>query len=156
MLSRKLKIINTMWEDANLPKYIQFGKDERGVQNPACDGPTINKAMATKLLARTINEMDEIYDLIESKRIPEPKDADLPAAKPRKPAPAKGGANPKTREKDGVCPRPAMGRLPEHFRALARSLLRSSVPGPPVGCDGSDSGPGRPGSHDVADVWGGI
>ena len=31
--------INRMWRDANLPKFIQFGKDGQGAHSHALDGP---------------------------------------------------------------------------------------------------------------------
>ena len=67
ILEVTLREVNELWHNANLPKYIQFGKDERGVNSHAMDGPTVEAVLCKpELLTKTIDIMRPVYDLLES------------------------------------------------------------------------------------------
>ena len=50
--------INPEWKDANLPKFIQFGKDKQGAHSHALNGPAFKAVWRHKtlLVARTHSE----------------------------------------------------------------------------------------------------
>ena len=59
--------VNELWHNANLPKYIQFGKDDRGTQSHAADGPTMKAVMAhPTLLKQTMDLMQPVYALLQT------------------------------------------------------------------------------------------
>ena len=70
IIERKTIEINQLWKDANLSKFIQFGKDGKGAHSHALNGPAFKDMMrAPKLVVSTIEKMKEVYALLESKRL---------------------------------------------------------------------------------------
>ena len=62
--------INTLWKAANLPKYIQFGRDGQGAHSHALIGPCFEKVWSTpQLIIDTITLMGPVYALLESKKL---------------------------------------------------------------------------------------
>jgi hypothetical protein len=62
--------INKEWKDANLPKFIQFGKDNQGAHSHALNGPCIEAVWAKpQLLISTIRHMEPVYTLLEAKNL---------------------------------------------------------------------------------------
>ena len=62
--------INTLWKAANLPKYIQFGRDGQGAHSHALNGPCFEKVWSTpQLIIDTITLMGPVYALLESKKL---------------------------------------------------------------------------------------
>ena len=63
--------INRMWKDANLPKFIQFGKDGQGAHSHALDGPSFKAAFRhPTLITQTIQVMQaKVYQLLETKKL---------------------------------------------------------------------------------------
>lgn len=63
-------LINTDWKNANLPKYIQFGKDNQGAHSHALNGPCFEAVWGRpSLIIRTIQHMGPVYELLESKNL---------------------------------------------------------------------------------------
>ena len=89
------KAINTLWKEAHLPKFIQFGKDKQGEHSHALNGPAFKAVWRHKtLLMQTIKHMEPVYELLESKRLVpplEPSALGESADKGPSAAPAKGG-----------------------------------------------------------------
>ena len=42
--------VNALWKDAQLPKLVQFGKDNKGAHSHTLNGPAFNNAFSLKLL----------------------------------------------------------------------------------------------------------
>ena len=62
--------INKLWKAANLPKYIQFGRDGQGAHSHALNGPCFEKVWSTpQLIIDTIELMGPVYALLESKKL---------------------------------------------------------------------------------------
>eukprot|EP00966_Prymnesium_polylepis_P238191 5508531-Prymnesium_polylepis.1 len=58
--------VNKLWMDANLPKVIQFGRDGKGAQGHALNGPTLKDVLRLpRLLIETIKAMQPVYALYE-------------------------------------------------------------------------------------------
>ena len=69
-LETQQALINTLWKDANLPKYIQFGRDNQGAHSHALNGPCFEKVWSTpSLIIETIKLMGPVYALLESKKL---------------------------------------------------------------------------------------
>ena len=61
--------INTLWREAHLPKFIQFGRDAKGAQNHSLNGPASKAVMRHKsLIVDTIKHMQPVYALLECKK----------------------------------------------------------------------------------------
>ena len=59
--------VNQLWRDANLPKFIQFGKVDGKELEHTLNGPAFNKAFGTPgLLQNTMNAMDAVWRLRET------------------------------------------------------------------------------------------
>ena len=62
--------INKMWKDANLPKFIQFGKDSKGAHSHALNGPCFEAVWGKpQLIIDTIKAMQPVYELLESRKL---------------------------------------------------------------------------------------
>ena len=63
-------LINKDWKDANLPKFIQFGRDNQGAHSHALNGPCFEAVWGRPdLIIRTITNMGPVYALLESKKL---------------------------------------------------------------------------------------
>ena len=61
-------VINKEWKDANLPKYIQFGKDDKGAHSHALNGPCFEAVWGRPgLIVSTIKHMGPVYALLETR-----------------------------------------------------------------------------------------
>ena len=77
--------VNDLWAKAHLPKFIQFGKDDKGAHSHAMNGPTFKAVMRNApLLKATFQAMQPVYALLEAKKLAPPLD---PAELDKVPAP---------------------------------------------------------------------
>ena len=61
--------INARWKAANLPKFIQFGRDGQGAHGHAMNGPTVEYVMDhPELVIDTIKDMEPVYQLLEARK----------------------------------------------------------------------------------------
>eukprot|EP00966_Prymnesium_polylepis_P327468 7383339-Prymnesium_polylepis.1 len=61
--------INARWKAANLPKFIQFGRDGQGAHGHAMNGPTVEYVMDhPALVIDTIKDMEPVYQLLEARK----------------------------------------------------------------------------------------
>ena len=109
-LAAAQEAINKLWKDANLPKFIQFGRDGQGAHSHALNGPCFEKVWSTPdLIIKTIELMQPVYELLESKKLVPELTAEAiaagdiesaakaqPAARAKRP---KGGKEPQARKK---------------------------------------------------------
>ena len=82
--------VNAMWQQAHLPKFIQFGKDDKGAHSHALNGPAFKMVMRSDLLLRTFKRMMTLWQLVED--VADRADAASPAAPPIAAAVAKAKA----------------------------------------------------------------
>ena len=62
--------INDAWKDANLPKYIQFGKDRQGAHSHSLNGPAFKAVWRhPDLIMKTIEFMKPVWELLETKKL---------------------------------------------------------------------------------------
>jgi hypothetical protein len=108
-LAAAQEAINKLWKDANLPKFIQFGRDGQGAHSHALNGPCFEKVWSTPdLIIKTIELMQPVYELLESKKLVPELTAEAiaagdiesaakaqPAARAKRP---KGGQEPQARK----------------------------------------------------------
>jgi hypothetical protein len=58
--------LNELWAAANLPQFIQWGKDEQGSHSHAMNGPTIKAVFARpELIKETFRLMEQVWELHE-------------------------------------------------------------------------------------------
>jgi hypothetical protein len=61
--------INALWKAAQLPKFIQFGRDKQGAHSHALNGPAFKAIWRQPdLLIKTIDLMRPVYALLESRK----------------------------------------------------------------------------------------
>lgn len=61
--------VNELWAAQKLPKFIQFGKDDKGCHSHALNGPAAKEALRSPtLIIQTIEAMQPVYDMLELKR----------------------------------------------------------------------------------------
>ena len=69
LLAEVTDAVNKLWKDANLPKFIQFGRDGQGAHSHALNGPAAKAVLRHKdLLINTIDAMQPVYALYEVDR----------------------------------------------------------------------------------------
>ena len=51
--------VNALWNDAQLPKHVQFGKDDKGAHSHTLNGPAFKRAFSLKLLMMLMRVMGE-------------------------------------------------------------------------------------------------
>ena len=63
--------MNKLWKDAQLPAFIQWGKDGKGEENShALNGPTLKKVLRhPTLLPDTFKIMQEVWELLETEKV---------------------------------------------------------------------------------------
>ena len=63
--------VNKLWKDAQLPAFIQWGKDGKGEENShALNGPTLKKVLRhPTLLPDTFKIMQEVWELLETEKV---------------------------------------------------------------------------------------
>jgi hypothetical protein len=62
--------INKRWKEAQLPKFIQFGRDKQGAHSHALNGPAFKAAWSKpELIVGTIRDMAPVYALLETKKL---------------------------------------------------------------------------------------
>lgn len=96
--------VNKRWKDANLPKFIQFGRDKQGAHSHALNGPAF-KAVWSKpeLIIETIKDMSPVYALLESKKLTPALEPEAVGEGADKGPKKKGGAaKPKKKKQRGV------------------------------------------------------
>ena len=68
--------INKLWKEANLPKFIQFGKDTQGAHSHALNGPAFKAVWRNpELLIKTIKLMEPVWALLETRKQTPPLEA---------------------------------------------------------------------------------
>jgi len=61
--------VNVMWKEKQLPKFIQFGRDGKGENSHALNGPTVKAVLRDpNLIIDTIEAMAPVYALMEQGR----------------------------------------------------------------------------------------
>ena len=118
-LAKAQASINADWKAANLPKFIQFGRDAQGAHSHAMNGPACEAVMDNPgLLIRTIDHMKPVYDLLETRKL-------TPALDPSAVAPeadtgkttggnkSKGGVKGKTKERAKKKRKVSWGKQPQ-------------------------------------------
>ena len=64
------KDVNEDWANQNLPKFIQFGKDNQGAHSHALNGPAFEAVMShPQLLVRTYKRMEKVYAMLEARQL---------------------------------------------------------------------------------------
>ena len=70
--------VNKLWADAELPKFIQFGKDDKGSHSHAVNGPAFKAAWGNPpLLIETFKLMEPVWDMLEARKDTPAIDADV-------------------------------------------------------------------------------
>lgn len=62
--------VNQMWQNAHLPKFMQFGKDDQGSHSHAANGPAFKAIVRSNLLQRTFERMMPVWVLVEKHATP--------------------------------------------------------------------------------------
>ena len=127
MIASAKEKVNKLWKDAQLPAFIQWGKDGKGEENShALNGPTAKKVLRhPTLLPGTFTIMQEVWELLETEKIIKYAADGVP--EPREP-PAKKG---KAAESAGKKEAPKKARQ-QKKRPLTMDEIGVDTPGPPT------------------------
>ena len=127
MIASAKEKVNKLWKDAQLPAFIQWGKDGKGEENShALNGPTAKKVLRhPTLLPGTFTIMQEVWELLETEKIIKYATDGVP--EPREP-PAKKG---KAAESAGKKEAPKKARQ-QKKRPLTMDEIGVDTPGPPT------------------------